>query len=113
VTESETHGNELFVFFERLTPIEGRDEDVLSITRRSSKGLEAQPGVIQSMITRSEKKGREICSVSIWKSKSDFQAFMKSEVFAALLKSDDYKNITAWMTDYDSQMTEYVDGWHG
>ena len=110
--DSEKHGEEVFVFAERITPIEGRGEDVLAITRETAKLLQNQPGMIQSMVTRSEKKGGEICSFTVWKAKADFQAFMKTDKVAALLKSDDFKNIKSWMANYDMQMMNLVDGWH-
>ena len=49
----------------------------------------------------------------MWEKKGDFQAFMKTDEFADLLKSDDMSNIKSWMSDYDMQMLNYVDGWHG
>ncbi len=111
--ENQDHGDEVFVFVERITPIEGRAEDVLEITRKSAKLLHDQPGMIQSMVTRSEKKDGEICSFTVWRAKADFQAFMKTDEVAALLKSDDFGNIKSWMANYDMQMLELVDGWHG
>ncbi len=111
--ESQTHGDEVFVFVERITPIEGRTEDVLAISRKSAKLLHDQPGMIQTMLTRSEKEGGEICTFTVWKAKTDFQAFMKTDEVATLLKSDDFKNIKSWMANYDMQMMEFVDGWHG
>ncbi len=111
--QQEGHGDEVFIFIERITPIEGRDDDVLAISRKSSKMLQGQPGMIQAMVAKSEKKGGEICSVTVWNSKADFQAFMKTDAFTDLVKSDDFKNIKAWMSNYDGQMMNLVDGWHG
>ncbi|NOY91357.1 MAG: hypothetical protein GXP55_09110 [Deltaproteobacteria bacterium] len=111
--ENQDHGDEVFVFMERITPIEGREDDVLSITRKSAKLLQGQPGMIQSMVTQSEKKGGELCSVTVWQKKADFQSFMKTDAVAALLESEDFKNIKNWMSEYDMQMMNLVDGWHG
>ena len=109
---NQDHGNEVFVFIERITPIAGREDDVLNLARKSNVMLQKKPGMIQTMLTQSE-KGGEICSVTVWEKKGDFQAFMKTDEFADLLKSDDMSNIKSWMSDYDMQMLNYVDGWHG
>ena len=111
--QSQDHGSEVFVFIERVTPIEGRADDVLALTRESNKILQGQPGLIQTLLTRPEKGDGAQCSVTIWKSKADFQNFMKTDAFAALLKSEEMGNIKKWMSDYEAQMLEYVDGWHG
>ncbi|VAW16504.1 hypothetical protein MNBD_ALPHA12-765 [hydrothermal vent metagenome] len=107
------HGDKVFVFSETITPIAERADDVLSISLKSSEALAGQPGLIQSMVTRSEKKGGEICTTTIWKSKQDFQNFMKSDEVAALLKSDDMVNIKAWISEYKMLMSDLVAGWHG
>lgn len=112
-TQPSDHGNEVFVFIERITPIDGRADDVLNISRKSAALLKNQPGLIQAMVTRSEKATGTVCSISVWGRKADFQAFMKTEAVAELLKSEDFQNIKAWMSDYDMEMTNLVDGWHG
>ncbi len=109
---SSDHGDEVFVFIERITPIEDRQDEVLAISRKSAGLLKNQPGLIQTMVTRSD-KGGTVCSISVWTRKADFQAFMKTDEVAELLKSEDFKNIKAWMSDYDMQMTSLVEGWHG
>ena len=111
-SQSDSHGDEVFVFMERVTPVEGRFEDCLSITLDSAKLLYGQPGLLQSMVMRPQKKDGPICSISVWKSKGDFQAFMKTEVVAALLKSEAFANMKEWMDDYDGQMMDLADGWH-
>ncbi|MHA1127443.1 MAG: antibiotic biosynthesis monooxygenase family protein [Alphaproteobacteria bacterium] len=110
---TQDHGNNVFVFTETITPKEGRSGDVLDIARRSAATLKGQPGMIQTMVTQSEKKGGEIVTTTVWGSKNDFQNFLKSDEVAALLKSDDMKNIKEWMGDYNMLMSNYVDGWHG
>ncbi len=110
---AEDHGNSVFVFTETITPVEGRAADVLDISRKSAAMLKGQPGLIQSMVTVSEKQGGEICTIAVWSSKADFQNFMKSEEVAALLKSEDMKNIKDWMGNYEMLMSNLVDGWHG
>jgi len=113
IVESNDHGNDVFVFTEIITPKEGRVEDVLAISRKSVATLKSQPGLIQSMLTRSEKKDGEVSTISVWESKTDFQNFMKTDAFAELLKSDDMQNIKEWMSDYQMLMSDLVDGWHG
>lgn len=111
--ETQNHGDQVFVFTETITPIEGRSDDVLELSLKSAELLKGQQGMIQSMVTKSEKKGGEICSITVWSSKDDFQNFMKSDEIAALLKSDDMKNIKDWMSNYDMLMSDLVEGWHG
>lgn len=110
---TQDHGNNVFVFTETITPIAQHADQVLEISKRSLQALEKQPGLIQSMLTVSEKKGGEICTISVWESKNHFQDFMKSDAIAALLKSDDMKNIKNWMENYDMLMSNLVEGWHG
>lgn len=110
--ETHDHGGKVFVFSETITPNEGREEDVLSISLKSAKALNGQPGLLQSMVTRSEKRGGEICSTSVWESKDDFQNFMKTDIVAKMLKSDDMANIKKWMSDYKMLMSNLVTGWH-
>ncbi len=107
------HGDSVFVFTEIITPKEGHAEDVLAISKRSIEALKGQDGLIQVMLSASEKKAGEITTVTVWDSKTDFQNFMKSDATAALLKSDDMKNIKDWMSDYKMLMSNLVDGWHG
>jgi heme-degrading monooxygenase HmoA len=109
---AQDHPRPMFVFMEKITPIQGRADDVLAISIRSAESLKEQPGIMQSMVTKAAKKGGEIVSISVWASKSDFQNFMKSDQTAALLKSDDMRNIKAWMSDYENLMTDMVDIWH-
>ena len=111
--DSTNHGTGVFVFTEIITPKDGRADDVLAISKRSAIALKNQPGLIQSMLTRSEKKGGEVTTTTVWNSKSDFQNFMKSDTVAELLKSDDMENIKEWMSDYQMTMSNLVDGWHG
>jgi len=113
MSADQNHGNNVFVFYERIKPVEGRFDDVLSISCKSAKVLQEQPGLIQFMVTSTEKKGGEVCTVAVWKTKADFQAFMKTDAVAALMKSDDFANIKSWMSSYDAQMTDLVQGWHG
>lgn len=110
---TQDHGTDVFVFTETITPIAEHATDVLEISRRSVAMLKDQPGLIQSMLTVSEKKGGEICTISVWASKTDFQNFMKSDAAAALLQSDDMKNIKDWMSNYEMLMSNLVEGWHG
>ena len=110
---TQDHGDSVFVFTETITPKEGRADDVLAITRKSAEALKGQPGMIQSMLTVSEKQGGEICTITVWSSKNDFQNFMKTDEVAAMLKSDDMKNIKEWMSNYEMLMSNLVDGWHG
>lgn len=110
--ESKNHGDKIFVFTETITPIKGRADDILAIALNSAQALKGQPGLIQSMTTRSEKKNGEVCTTSIWSSKADFQNFMKTDQVAELLKSDDMRNIKAWMSDYNMLMSDLVEGWH-
>ncbi len=112
-SKTQNHGKNVFVFSETITPSAGHADDVLAISLKTSRALAGQPGLIQSMVTRSEKAGGEICSTAVWASKSDFQNFMKTDAVAALLKSDDMRNIKAWMSDYKMLMSELVEGWHG
>lgn len=111
--ENQDHGNNVFVFTETITPKEGRADDVLAISLKSVDALKVQKGMIQSMVTKSEKSGGEICTISVWSSKTDFQNFMKTDEFSALLKSDDMENVKSWMSNYDMLMSELVEGWHG
>ncbi|NOR62893.1 MAG: hypothetical protein GQ535_10425 [Rhodobacteraceae bacterium] len=111
--ETTDHGNNVFVFTEIITPKEGHAEDVLAVSKRSMEPLKGQPGLIQVMLTTSEKKAGEISTVTVWESKADFQNFMKSDAVADLLKSDDMKNIKGWMDDYQMLMSNLVEGWHG
>ncbi len=110
--ETQDHGDKVFVFSETIIPNEGRTEEVLSITLKSAEALKDQPGLLQTTVTRSEKRGAEICSTSVWESKADFQNFMKTDEVAALLKSDDMANIKKWMSDYKMLMSDLVTGWH-
>lgn len=110
--ETHDHGENVFVFSETIIPNEGREEDVLSITLSSSEALKNQPGLLQTTVTWSEKKGGEICSTSVWESKTDFQNFMKTDEVTELLKSDDMANIKEWMSEYKMLMSELVTGWH-
>lgn len=111
--DTKTHGTNVFVFTEIITPIEGHADDILSASLKSSELLKGQPGLIQSIVTKSEKAGNELCTITVWESKSAFQAFMKSDGVAALLKSDDMKDIKSWMSNYEMLMSDLVDGWHG
>ena len=110
--ETQDHGDKVFVFSETIIPNDGRAEDVLAIILTSAEALKNQPGLLQTTITKSEKKGGEICSTSVWESKSDFQNFMKTDEVVELLKSDDMANIKEWMSDYKMLMSELVTGWH-
>jgi len=110
--ETRDHGDNVFVFSETIIPNEGREKDVLSIILGSAYALKNQPGLLQNTVTKSEKKGGEICSTSVWESKTDFQNFMKTDEVAELLKSDDMANIKEWMHDYKMLMSELVTGWH-
>lgn len=113
MTEIQNHGNNVFVFTETITPNQNRADDMLALSIKSASLLKHQPGLIQSMVTKSEKQGGEICTTTIWASKTDFQNFMKTDKVAELLKSDDMKNVKAWMSDYKMLMSELVEGWHG
>lgn len=106
------HGGNVFVFTEQITPVEGRADDVLAVSLKSAELLRGQPGLIQYMVTKSEKSDGQICTTVVWTQKSDFQNFMKTDAVAALLKSDDMANIKTWMSDYEASMSSYVDGWH-
>ena len=106
------HGGEVFVFTETITVAQGHVDDVLEMTVKSAELLRGQPGLLQYMVTKSEKSGREICSTVVWENKLDFQNFVKSDAVAALLKSGDMANIKSWMSDYKSAMSHYVPGWH-
>lgn len=107
------HGETVFVFTEIITPIEGRDGDILEISKKTVALLKDVPGVIQTMLTKSEKSGGPVSTITVWQSKADFQNFLKSDATKALLKSDDMANVKAWMSDYTGLMSDYVDGWHG
>lgn len=111
--KNQDHGSNVFVFTETITPKENRGDDILELAKRSAATLQGQPGMIQTMVTQSEKKSGEIVTITIWNSKDDFQNFMKTDEVAALLKSDDMANIKEWMSDYNMLMSNYVDGWHG
>lgn len=111
-SKSDDHGSNVFVFTETITPKDGRADDVLALSKLSMELLKGQPGMLQAMLTKSEKKGGEISTVSVWGSKADFQDFMKSDAVANLLKSDDMKNIKEWMSSYEMLMSNLVDGWH-
>jgi len=106
------HGGNVFVFTEIITPVEGRTDDVLAVSLKSAELLRGQPGMIQYMVTKSEKSDGQICTTVVWAQKSDFQNFMKTDAVAALLKSDEMANIKTWMGDYEASMSSYVDGWH-
>ena len=67
---NQSHGNNVFVFFERMTPIAGKEEEVLAITLKSAKSLEGQPGLIQSIVTRSQGSDGRLQSMSMWNSKA-------------------------------------------
>lgn len=110
--ESNDHGDAVFVFIERITPIEERADDVLEISIRSVKAMRGQPGLLQTLVTKPEKSSGEIVSVTTWENKAAFQAFMKTDVMAELLKSDDMANIKKWMKEYNMHMNQMVDGWH-
>lgn len=110
--ETKDHGGNVFVFTETITPVKGRSDDVLELSLKSAELLRGQPGLIQYMVTKSEKSDGKIFSTVVWSQKSDFQNFMKTDAVAALLKSDDMENIKTWMNDYEASMSSYVDGWH-
>jgi len=74
--------------------------------------MRGQPGLLQTLVTKSEKSGGEIVSIITWKNKAAFQAFMKTDIMAELLKSDDMANIKKWMQEYKMHMNQMVDGWH-
>jgi len=97
---------------ERVTPKEGRAAACLEISLQTAKLLKGQPGLLQSMIMQPSKDSDPLCSISVWESKANFQAFLKTEDFAALMKSDAYANMKDWMADYDGQMMKLADGWH-
>ena len=111
--ESKPHGDEVFVFFERLTPIAGKEDEVLELTRKSAEALQGQPGLMQSIVARSQRGDGQIQSMSMWRSKADFSTFMKTDAVAEMLASEDFANVKKWMTDYEMQMNDLVDGWHG
>jgi len=113
IEQTTDHGNDVFVFTEIITPKEGHAEDVLAISKRSIEPVKGQPGLIQVMLSTSEKKAGEITTITVWESKDDFQNFMKTDAFAELLQSDDMKNIKGWMEDYQMLMSNLVEGWHG
>ena len=67
--------------------------------------------LVPNRLTRAKHKITDLLSIP-FSGETALIAYAKN-AFVVTPLTEDYKNITAWMTDYDSQMTEYVDGWHG
>ncbi len=111
--DTQTHGDNVFVFTEIITPREGHTDDILSASLKSNEVVRRQPGLIQTMVTRSQKAGGDLCTITVWESKSAFQNFLKSDDMAEVLKSDAMKDIKSWMGNYEALMSDLVDGWHG
>jgi heme-degrading monooxygenase HmoA len=111
--DTQSHGDKVFVFTEIITPIEGHADDILSASLKSTETMKGQPGLIQVLITKSEKANGELSTITVWESKNAFQDFLKSDEMAEVLKSDAMKDIKSWMSNYQGLMSDLVDGWHG
>lgn len=112
ITETIEHGAGVFVFSETITPVVGREDELLDVSLRTAELVKEQPGLIQYMLTKSDASDCTICSTAVWAQKSDFQNFMKSDAVAALLMSEDMAKVRTYMSDYKSMMSSYIGGWH-
>jgi heme-degrading monooxygenase HmoA len=111
-SHSDVHGEDVFVLVELYYPIEGKTEDVLKIAQESSALIVENDGLIQTMVLKPIDKDGPVSNISIWKSKDDFNVFMKSEAFKSLYSSDMIKNIKSWTSDINVMKFDFMDGWH-
>lgn len=107
------HGPKPFVFMEHDFPKEGKLDDVLKIAQDTSRILHKMPGLLMVQVLRPTAKTGPVTTMTIWESKDDFQALMKSPEFAKLLKSEAIANVQQWTSDIQHFQFDVVDGWHG
>ena len=111
-SHSDVHGEDVFVLVELYYPIEGKTKDVLKIAQESSALIVETDGLIQSMVLKPNDQDGPVSNITIWKSKDDFNGFMKSDALKSLYSSDMMKNVKSWTSDIKVMKFDFVDGWH-
>lgn len=111
-SHSNVHGKDVFVLVELYQPIKGKTKEVLKIAQDSLALTVEIDGLIQSMVLKPDDRNGPVSNITIWKSRDDFNAFMKSDACKSLHSSDKMKNIKEWTSDIKAMKFDFVDGWH-
>ena len=111
-TQTNVHGDEVFVVVSLYTPKEGQLEPLLALGKKGEAVISAAPGLIQSQLLRPVNETSAIGQISIWQSEADFKGFVQSEAGQALLHSDDHHQAEAAATAVQVMTFQHVTGWH-
>ena len=88
-----------FVFYATFKPKEGKDKELLEITKESGQFLKNQDGLIGYLLLEPQNEGEPLVFISNWKTKEHFDRAMSSEEGKKNHRGESMKNAQAVMEE--------------